>query len=242
MRQHDVRLTRLAPLLALFLLVAATMDVQAQHHGHGRRARSVLGLQFMWAEPQGEFGYFVNNGFGLGGHAVINLSRQAVIGLRLDGTFIIYGHEHYSQPLSPGIPRVWVDVTTDNLIASGFIGPQITLGHGDLRPYVHGGFGFSYFATRSSVHDSDCCGYGHIASTTNFDDWTPAVTGGGGLYLALSRRVLLDLSAQYVHNAKVEYMREGGIIEDPDGSLWFEIIESEVNLWTWKLGVSFAIG
>lgn len=241
MRHHDVRFARLAPLLALLLLAAGTTDASAQHHGHRRQARSVIGMQFIWADPQGEFGYFVDEGYGLGGHAVLNLSRHGGIGLRMDGTFIVYGHEHFSEPLSPSIPRVWVDVTTDNLIASGFIGPQITLGHGDLRPYVHGGFGFSYFATRSSVDDGSCCGYGHIA-TTNFDDWTPAVTGGGGLYLALSRHVLIDVSAQYVHNAKVEYMREGGIIEDPDGSLWLEVIESDVNLWVWKLGVTFAIG
>jgi hypothetical protein len=241
MRHRDVRFARLAPFLALFMLTGAATDARAQHHGHGGRgARSVLGVQFMWAEPQGDFGYFVDNGFGMSGHAVFNLGRHGVAGLRLDGSFIVYGHEHFIQPLSPSIPRVWVDVTTDNIIASGFIGPQITLGHGALRPYVHGGFGFSYFATHSSV-DGDPYHH-HSLGSTNFDDWTPAVTGGGGLYLALSRRVLLDLAAQYVHNGTVEYMREGGITEDPDGSLWFEVIESEANLWMWKLGVSFAIG
>ncbi len=241
MRHLDVRFARLAPFFALFSLATAATDVLAQHHGReGREARSVLGVQFTWAEPQGDFGYFVDNGFGMSGHAVFNVGRQGVVGLRLDGTFIVYGHEHFSQPLSPTIPRVWVDVTTDNVIASGFIGPQITLGHGALRPYVHGGFGFSYFATHSSV-DGDPYHH-HSLGSTNFDDWTPAATGGGGLYLALSRRVLLDLAAQYVHNGRVEYMREGGITEDPDGSLWFEVIESEANLWMWKLGVSFAIG
>lgn len=243
MRHLDVRFARFAPLIALIVIAASATEVQAQRHRHGRRhARSVVGIQFMWAEPEGEFAYFVDRGFGLSAHGVFNLGRQRVLGLRLDGSFVVYGHERYSQPLSLTIPRVWVDVTTDNIIASGFIGPQITAGHGALRPYLHGGFGFSYFATHSSVHGDPCCGYHGIASSTNFDDWVPAVTGGGGFYLALSRRVMLDFSAQYVHNGEVEYMREGGIYEEPDGSLWYEVIESEGNLWMWKLGVSFAIG
>ena len=241
MRQLDVGLTRLVPLLAVSAIAVAATDVQAQHHRHkGHSGRSVLGFQVLWAEPQGEFAYFVDDGFGFSGHAVFNLGRERVFGLRLDGTFIIYGHERYSQPLSPTIPRVWVDVTTDNIIGSGFIGPQVTLGSGALRPYAHGGFGFSYFSTHSSV-DGDPYHH-HSIGSTNFDDWTPALTAGGGIYLVLSRWVMLDMAAQYMHNGRVEYMREGGITEDPDGSLWFEVIESEANLWTWKLGVSFAIG
>lgn len=240
MRHLDVRLARSTSLSVLILVVAATTNLQAQHHRHDRaQARSVLGFQFIWAEPQGEFGYFVDDGYGMSGHGVFNLGRRGTLGLRLDGTFIVYGHEHFSQPLSPTIPRVWVDVTTDNIIGSGFIGPQVTLGRGTIRPYVHGGFGFSYFATNSSV-DGDP--YHYSLGSTNFDDWAPALTGGGGLYLALSRRVLLDMSAQYMHTGRVEYMREGGIYEDPDGTLWLEVIESEVSLWMWKLGVSFAIG
>jgi hypothetical protein len=241
MRQIDVKITRLAPIVSLLMLAAATTDLQAQHRRHHRRPpQSVLGVQFMWADPQGEFAYFVDDGFGLGAHGVFNLDRQRVIGLRLDGTIIVYGHERFSQPLTPTIPRIWVDVTTDNIIASGFIGPQITVGRGALRPYLHGGFGFSYFSTHSKIH-GDPHYHGGIG-TTNFDDWTPALTGGGGFYLALSRTVMIDMAVQYVHNGRVEYMREGGIYEDPDGSLWYEVIESEVNLWTWRLGVSFGIG
>jgi opacity protein-like surface antigen len=144
--------------------------------------------------------------------------------------------------LSRTIPRVWVDVSTDNIIASGFIGPQITVGLGPLRPYLHGGVGLSYFSTYSSVHGDPCCIYHPVVSSTNFDDWVPALTGGGGLYLALSRSVMIDITGQYVHNGRVEYMREGGITEDPDGSLWYEVIESEANMWIWKFGVSFGIG
>lgn len=241
MRYLDVIITRLAPFSALFLIAAGATDLQAQYHRHDRHgARSVLGIQLMWAEPQGDFGYFVDNGVGMSGHGVFNFGEQGVVGLRLDGTFIIYGHERFSRPLSPTIPRVWVDVTTDNMIASGFIGPQVTLGRGDLRPYVHGGFGVSYFATHSSV-DGDPYHY-YALGSTNFDDWAPALTGGGGLYLMLSRRVMLDMAAQYMQTGRVEYLREGGIYEDPDGSLWYEVIESKVSLWTWKLGVSFAIG
>ncbi|UCF21034.1 MAG: hypothetical protein JSU87_06510 [Gemmatimonadota bacterium] len=241
MRRFDVTYLRYAPLTALLLLAVTAVEGEAQHHRRaGRGPRSVAGFQFMWAEPQGEFAYFVDNSFGIGAHGVFNLGRQSAFGIRLDGSLVLYGHEHYSQPLSPTIPRVWVDVTTDNIIASGFIGPQITAGHGALRPYVHGGFGFSYFSTYSSVHGDPF--YDPIASSTHFDDWTPALTGGGGLYLALSRTVLIDLSAQYVHNGRVRYIPEGGVYEDRFGWVWYDLVESEADMWIWKLGLSFAIG
>ena len=232
MRQIDVTFARLAPVFSLLMLAAATTDLQAQHRRHHRRPpQSVLGVQFMWADPQGEFAYFVDDGFGLGAHAVFNLDRQRVVGLRMDGTIIVYGHERFSTPLSRTIPRVWVDVTTDNIIASAFLGPQITAAYGPLRPYLHGGFGFSYFSTYSSVHGDSYYDYHPIASSTHFDDWAPALTGGGGIYLALSRTVMIDMAAQYVHNGVVQYVPEGGVYDEPDGTVWLDVIESEADYW-----------
>jgi opacity protein-like surface antigen len=206
MDQRELGFVRFAPLLVLIVTAAVTTEVMAQQGHAGGQAYSVAGVQFMWAAPQGEFGYFVDDGFGLSAHGVFSVGRQRVLGVRLEGSFILYGHERYSVPLSRTIPRVWVDVSTDNIIASGFIGPQITVGLGPLRPYLHGGVGLSYFSTYSSVHGDPCCIYHPVVSSTNFDDWVPALTGGGGLYLALSRSVMIDITGQYVHNGRVEYM------------------------------------
>ncbi len=58
--------------------------------------------------------------------------------------------------------------------------------------------------------------------------------------LGLSRSVFIDLSAQYVNNGRVRYLREGSIHERPDGSIWFIPIESTANVLMMKLGVSIA--
>lgn len=239
MRRFDVSLIALLPLAGMVSILAMPNEAHAQYHRrHEHGARSVLGLQLMFARPQGEFADFVDNSFGLGGTAVFNVDHRGSIGLRMDASVVFYGHERFQVPWGPYNPYVWVDVTTNNIIGSFFVGPQLTVSGGPLQPYVHGGLGFSYFSTYSSVLDD---WYHHHSSSTHFDDWTPALTGGAGLYLALSRTVLIDLSGQYVYNGRATYLPEGGIEEDSDGSLWYFPIESEANLLVWKVGVSFAI-
>lgn len=203
--------------------------------------RSVFGIGGAALRPVGEFGEFVSLGGGLGLYTAIGLDRSGVMALRLDGTFVVYGHERYAVPF-PTVPRVWLDVTTDNWIMTVGVGPQLTLGTGALRLYGFGTAGLSYFATISSLsgtaHDEA------FASTTNFDDVTPALTGGGGLLLRLSRGrhpVSLDLGAQATWNGEAEYLLEGGVVDNPDGTITVFPIRSEANAVTFRLGIAIGL-
>jgi hypothetical protein len=157
---------------------------------------------------------------------------------------LIYGSETRRVPLAPSGPLalVNVDVTTSNVIVNLGIGPQLTATRGAIRPYVNGEIGFSYFGTSSSVegtHDVE-----PFASSTNFDDFTFALRGGGGLWILLSNRrtpVSLDLSAHYIRNGRVSYLREGSITFDTDGAPVYHPIESETNLWLVQAGVSIGL-
>ena len=83
-----------------------------------------------------------------------------------------------------------------------------------------------------------------FASSTNFDDFTFAASGGGGLWITLHagpRPIRLDLGARYLNNGRVKYLREGSIHEAPDGSISFKPIESESNLVLYHLGVSVGL-
>jgi hypothetical protein len=201
-----------------------------------------VGLYLLGAQPLDEFEDYVGTSPGFGGYLAVNVDRRSPVALRLDGSLIIYGSETVHRPFSRTIPFVFVDVTTDNIIGSLFLGPQLTAGSGRLRLYSHAGLGFSYFGTRTSIEDEgDFYHHGTIASSTHYDDWALAWTGGGGMAVGLSRRVFLDLSAQYINNGRVSYLREGSIQESPDGSIWFVPIESSANLLVMKFGVSFAI-
>ena len=223
----------LASAFALAALVASEAEAQD---------RSLFGISGVLARPVGEFQDFVDWGGGVDLYGVINLSRRGPLGIRIDGSFLVYGHETLRQPLSNTIRRVMVDVDTDNLIGSLGVGPQLTLGHGPLRPYVYGTVGFSYFATVSSA--SGTADAEAFASSTNYDDVTTALTAGGGLLLRISRGkhpVSLDLSAQKTYHGETTYLREGSLLESPDGSISFIPIRSETNLVTFRVGIAIGV-
>ena len=226
--------------LGLALIVG---DASAQRPGLREvRDRGAAGLGALLALPIGEFKNFVDAGGGVDFFAVWNPIPERALGLRVDGSFLIYGSQTQTVPLSPTVRRIDVDVSTTNAIASLYLGPQLTLGHGAVRPYAFGGLGVAYFFTESSVRGSS--GLRDFASTTNFDDTALALQSGGGLQIALSRRrttVLLDLSARFVRNGQVSYLREGGIVEAADGSLIITPIESQANLVVLQLGVTVGL-
>jgi opacity protein-like surface antigen len=221
------------------LATSLVLALGAQAHGQAANPQGLIGFNGALARPVGEFQNYVDWGGGLGLYGVVNLDRGNQIGLRLGSSFLIYGHERFATPLLPATRRVWVDVSTDNFIVDFGVGPQITFGRGPLRPYVYGTAGFAYFATVSSVDGVD--GGPDFAHTTNFDDVTYSLTGGGGILMALSRKVALDLSAQWTHNGEVEYLTRGDIVENWDGSITVYPVRSEANLMTFRFGVAIRL-
>lgn len=205
--------------------------------------RGYAGGGLIGAQPVGEFSRFIDRGFGAGGHFVWNLDRSGALGVRVDGGFINYGRERQRVCLSTTVGcRIQVDLTTTNDIAYGSIGPQITLPHGPVQPYVNASVGFSYFSTSSSVEGVD--DNDDEFNTTNFDDLTFAWHAGAGLRIPVSMArmpVFIDVGARYNTNGSVEYLREGDIIDHPDGSITLTPQRSDADLVTYVLGVSIGI-
>jgi hypothetical protein len=227
----------------LFVLGAGQLEGQIREVdaevGEPGNFRYQAGGHLALAFPQGQFADFVDLGYGLGGWFAVNLDRQGTIALRLDGNFLVYGHESRRRPLSPTVPFVTVDVSTSNNIYSMGFGPLITLGHGAIRPYLSGTVGFSYFATESSVKGSN--NTESFAESTNFDDFTFAWTAGGGLRIQVSHGrspVFIDMASEYHRNGRASYLREGSITDNGNGTITIRPIQSETNLMLVKLGVS----
>ena len=223
--------------IALYALPASAQDERDDDEGPKRH---VVGISGTLARPVGEFRNFVSWGGGASLYGVYNF-KNGPLGIRFDGSLLSYGHEKLRVPLSLTIQRIWVDVSTDNIITTAGVGPQLTLGAGPVRPYVYGTVGFSYFATVSSVEgtsDNEA-----FASTTNYDDVTLGLSAGGGLMIQLSRGkrpASLDLSVQSFHNGRMSYLRSGSLLEAADGSISFIPIRSEANLVTFRIG--FVVG
>jgi hypothetical protein len=227
--------------LMVVLALAGTAGAAAAQSNLVPVRRHVLGVSAAFMHPTGEFQEFVSWGGGADLSFVAGLGREGPLGLRVAGSVLWYGHEHYDVWVGPRLPDSYYRVNTNNFIANVGVGPQLTLGAGPVRPYGFALAGVSYFATTSSV-DND---WGETwDSETNFDDARFALGAGGGVLLQLggrSRPLFLDVGAHWIHNGRTTYLREGSIIEFADGSTLIVPIRSDANHWTFRLGVAVGI-
>jgi hypothetical protein len=227
------------------LLASVPFPLLAQRFGDRaggglREVRDIgnAGVNLVVAVPVGEFRQNVDIAGGLDVFGAFNLGRSG-LALRLDGSYLIYGADNrlVAQPFYP------VSITTTYSITSFGIGPQLTLGQGPVRLYGFGTVGFSYIWARSS-YGVDGCGCDAFASGTDFDDWTGALQGGGGLLLNLrSRRVpiALDIGARFLSNGDARYVSPGDVVPQPNGDVVIYPVRSKANLVMLHAGVSIGL-
>lgn len=227
-----------------FVPAAGAQIFDMDHREKGGPSRVVGGFGLMAAVPQGEFADQVGTGYGFGANVVLPFGRSSPVGIRLDAGFLIYGHERKRVCFSSTVGcRVELDLNTNNNIFVAGIGPQLMLPKGAVRPYLTGSVGLAYLFTESSVEGSS--DLSPFANTTNYDDLTFAWTGAAGIYIPVRRGrqpISIDLSARYHANGRADYLREGSIRDNPDGSISVTPIHSETNFWTWQLGLAFGFG
>ena len=137
-----------------------------------------------------------------------------------------------------------VDLATQNNILFLGVGPELAMQVDRFRPYARASLGLSYFVTTSGLSGSDdWTGYTY-ASTNNLDDVVFQKRVGAGLGVRLSnggRPVFLDVGADYHHNGTATYLREGDIVDQPDGSVVIYPRRTDANLWSFRVGVSVGI-
>jgi hypothetical protein len=238
-------------LVAILLATTLFADAaEAQRRGRSEyrsdyapAPRGHVAFSFIGADPVGELGLHIDQGFGGQLETAWALDRSRHLRLRADLGFIIYGHER--QTMCFGTPigcRIGVDLTTTNSIFFGGLGPELVLATGAIEPYVNASFGFAYFATTSSLsgdHDNH-----DFASTTNYSDANAAWRAGGGLRVRLSggrRPVRLDVGAERHNNGVADFLTEGDIVDHPDGSVTLYPRRSEADLVTFRVGISIGI-
>lgn len=239
-------------LLAAALMAASPLAAQdcdcddwEDDYYERRPTGGYAGASFTIAETQGEFSDYVDGGLGGNLHYMHALDRDGWLAVRIDGGFAIYGHERQRVPLSPTLGgRILVDLTTSNNIAWIGVGPQIGVPDGRLRPYVNGYAGYSYLSTTSSVESSYYYDDEPYFTTTNFDDWSFSYGGGAGVYVPLrhgAQPISIDLGVRYHNNGEAEYLREGDIQDNDDGSITLFPVRSDTDLLTFHIGLSVGI-
>lgn len=195
----------------------------------------LLGATFLVGAPSGTFDVVVGTGFGLEGYALVTPPR-APYGLRLEGSFLVYGHERtvLAYPGTGG--RVGVDLTTDNWIGSLGLGPQLMAREGPVRPYVRVLAGVSYFATTSELQSGD--GIYIVARSTNYDDLAFRWSAGGGVNIPVSHSIAIDLGVAWASNGRVSYLTEGDIQDDGHGGAVLNPRHTSASLVQFTFGLS----
>ncbi len=217
--------------IAALALVTATLPAQAQ--------APVIppiggGIRLTVAQPIGEFKNYVNSGFGIAGDFRWFPADQHVVSLRADAGFLIYGRQTTRECFGSSC-RIQVDITTSNNIFSGLVGPELQVPSGPIRPYVNAMAGWTVFWTQSSADGQD--GGEDVFPTTNLKDnlFTSAI--GGGVRIPMGDKVSLDFNARRNFNGRARYLTRDSF---GDGTLTTPLVrESQVNMWTYSIGVSF---
>ena len=231
---------------AMMLLVPSVSFAQEPAHDHDTVSRPIwgaAGASFSYGRPVGDFLRYVREGYGFDAFMRVKLEPSGVLSLKLDGGLVVYGNETFRVPLSETVGgRILVDVTTSNNIVWLGLGPQVTIPMGFIRPYGNASIGFSYFFTESHVEGSDDAF--EFARTTNFSDAAFRYGFGWGVlfpFQAGTSEWAIDLGAIYHGNGQMRYLREGSIIDLPDGDILLRPIRSDANLLTYRIGFSVSL-
>lgn len=201
----------------------------------------------MIGSPQKDFGKNVD-ALGYGFHILGTLWSPSVerpFTIGLNGRYLIYGLKTTRRPFSSTIPEVGVDVTTTNSLANLHLLMQINPFGGTVQPYTEGLFGGAYIFTTTEIK-SDYSNQ-HIASSTNYDDFTWSYGGSAGLLIQLSRDLVdvsvlyLDLKVRYMFGTEAQYLTENGIVINPADSqvqVTYLPKKSNTDLLSFHIGVT----
>ncbi|GAB5409882.1 MAG: hypothetical protein BalsKO_22470 [Balneolaceae bacterium] len=157
-----------------------------------------------------------------------------------------FGWTERSEYFSPAIQEVKLRVrTTNNMVTPHFL-LRIEPDLGAISPFVEGIIGFNYLYTESSVLDD--WAEEEIASSVNYDSFTPSSGVGGGMKFKLYEGyngdgdffgMSLILKAKYMLGGEANYLKEGGLIRNRRG-VSYDITRSRTDLTTFNVGVVFS--
>lgn len=223
--------TRRIALLATAALLLLPATARPQEYSRWTGSLALLNTQ-----PLGELSTGPGIGLALAGSYALDPFRIFRIRGELRGS--IYDHESREVCFSGTVGcRILLDLDTSYSIAYAGIGPQIVIPLGPASVAVDATIGWSAFTASSSLSGIDE-NHESFGNTTNYDDDTLAWSTGGELRVPLGATVALGLGARYQHSGVVSYLREGDIIDNPDGTLSFTPRRTEANLVAITLGVT----
>ena len=214
--------------------------------------RFSFGLDGVLMNPRGSFGRNVDHlGYGIGGHGLVRVDPRGILSLRVELASSQYGSERSDVPYSPFFGgRVGLELNTRNTLAWAGIGPELTIPLGRVRPYVNGSVVYARFSTVTDLKGDGYDQNGNyrtnqtLASSQNQHDGTSARAAGAGIHVPVGpRRWLTDahVGVRYFDGGEADYLREGSITDNNDGSISFSPLRSRTRFVSYQVGVSVSV-
>jgi opacity protein-like surface antigen len=192
----------------------------------GPGADWLWGGGFHFGLPTGDFDKAADEGYGAAGHFVVTPQGRP-LGLRGEVSALVYGSRSYELSGREG------EVRLDTWFGNMLLGPELRARSGVVRPYVHALAGLGYFATTTEVP-----GEMSHAGDTSSDDTAFAWAVGGGVEIAVTSDVSVDLGARYLSNVSVDYLAESGMAGS-GSSMMLQPRHGDANAVCFTLGLSF---
>ena len=202
-------------------------------------SRFTVGGDLAISQPKGEFANNVPTGYGFDVTGLLKLDPQGWFGIRGDVGQVRYGHEHVNLGFF-GPNAIELDLNTDNRIEFGELGLQLQFPDGAFRPYANASYAGVHFTTESCVSNPD--GFVQDQCHSNHGDWASAGVFGGGVIIPFGKSLAaLNLGARYHYGAKATYLRQGDIVDNPDGTVTLNVRSSKTDLVLWQIGFTYNI-
>jgi hypothetical protein len=202
-------------------------------------SRFTVGGDLAISQPKGEFANNVPTGYGFDVTGLLKLDQQGWFGIRGDVGQVRYGHEHVNLGFF-GPNAIELDLNTDNRIEFGELGLQLQFPDGAFRPYANASYAGVHFTTESCVSNPD--GFVQDQCHSNHGDWASAGVFGGGVIIPFGKSLAaLNVGARYHYGAKATYLRQGDIVDNPDGTVTLNVRSSKTDLVLWQIGFTYNI-
>lgn len=207
-----------------------------------RAARSLLfGLGYVDGRSAGALRDAIGDSRGVGGYLIYPVVPGRWLGIRFDVGLLTPDEEVSRFPLAVGERTADIRVNTTSNVASAFLGPQLSVSIGPVRPYANAGLGVSRFvydlfvsATLDQAQQSAFI----TASATRF-----ALLGGAGVRVPIVRgggAVSLDAGVHLQRGKAADVPLRGTLTLDEQGGLAVETIRARLDLTTWRAGIAVA--
>ena len=206
--------------------------------------RYTVGAAGVYAQPLGEFGRNVRQGFGLDGFGTLGVDSRGIFRLRAELGYLQYSSKTEEFFLSTGGGFFELESQTKSGVLTLGVGPQLMAPAGPIRPYAAATVGFARYATETSINIP--ASVSNTGNTETLDkqtvssDFVLSLAGAGGLAFELNflgRGVLGDLGVRYHRNGQAKYVTPEGVQYNGTGTATVMPTESEADFLVYRIGI-----